>query len=131
LIGSTREAIVGLYVTKNVMREFDKEEDEKIGGGLFSEEIDEEAKAGDGNKFTLACIDEGENIYVFKSKLGSKKASSISTSIKSLANVADEIRQKDLFGMGYPYFISLYTDMIAFSTDYGIVYLKYDVSKLL
>ena len=68
MIGTTREAVVGLYVTKNVMREFDKEEDEKIGGNIFSDEIDEEAKAGEDQKrFTLACIDEGENLYVFKS----------------------------------------------------------------
>ena len=59
-----------------------------------------------------------------------KKVSNITTQIKTLANVPEEIRQKDLFGMGYPYFICLYTDMIAFSTDYGIVYLKYDPSKL-
>ena len=59
-----------MYVTKNEMREFDKEEDEKLGGGIYSDDNDEEAKAGDANKFTIACIDEGENLYVFKSKAG-------------------------------------------------------------
>jgi hypothetical protein len=33
-----------MYATRNIMREFDKEEDEKIGGGLqMNEEIDQES----------------------------------------------------------------------------------------
>jgi len=44
LIGSTRDAVIAMYVTRNIMREFDKEEDEKIGGGLqMNEEIDQES----------------------------------------------------------------------------------------
>ena len=131
LIGSTRDAIIALCVTRNTMREFDKEEDEKLGGGLgWNEEIDEEAKSGEEKRYTIACLDEAENLYVFKAGASSKKIFNITTQIKSLANIPEEIRQKDLFGMGYPYFICLYTDMIAFSTDYGIAYLKYDPSKL-
>lgn len=42
-----------------------------------------------------------------------------------------ELLEKDLFGMGYPYFVALYSDNIALSTDYGIVFLKYDQTKLL
>ncbi len=46
LIGSTRDAVIAMYVTRNIMREFDKEEDEKIGGGLqMNEEIDQESAA--------------------------------------------------------------------------------------
>lgn len=132
LLGSTRDAIIALYVTRNVMREFDKEEDEKLGGGLGwnDDVIDEEAKASEDKRFTIACLDEAENLYVFKSNPASKKISNITIGIKTLADIPEEIRQKDLFGMGYPYFICLYTDMIAFSTDYGIIYLKYDHKKL-
>jgi hypothetical protein len=48
------------------MREFDKEEDEKLGGGLGYDEIDEEAKSIDEKRYTIACLDEAENLYVFK-----------------------------------------------------------------
>jgi hypothetical protein len=35
-----------MYATSNIMREFDKEEDEKIGGGLqMNEQIDQESAA--------------------------------------------------------------------------------------
>jgi len=66
LIGTTRDAIIALYVTRNTMREFDKEEDEKLGGGLGYDEIDEEAKSIDDKRYTIACLDEAENLYVFK-----------------------------------------------------------------
>jgi hypothetical protein len=69
LIGTTRDAIIALYVTRNTMREFDKEEDEKLGGGLaWNDEIDEEAKSQstDDKRYTIACLDEAENLYVFK-----------------------------------------------------------------
>ena len=67
LIGSTRDAIIALCVTRNTMREFDKEEDEKLGGSLgWNEEIDEEAKSGEEKRYTIACLDEAENLYVFK-----------------------------------------------------------------
>jgi hypothetical protein len=67
LIGTTRDAIIALYVTRNTMREFDKEEDEKLGGGLaWNDEIDEEAKSSEDKRYTIACLDEAENLYVFK-----------------------------------------------------------------
>lgn len=77
LIGSTKDAVIALYVTRNIMREFDKEEDEKIGGGLGHHEndIDEEAKGSDEKRFTISCLDEAENLYVFKSNTNSKKIS--------------------------------------------------------
>jgi hypothetical protein len=67
LLGSTRDAIIALYVTRNTIRDFDKEEDEKLGGGLGYEDIDEEAKtSSDEKRYTVACLDEAENLYVFK-----------------------------------------------------------------
>jgi hypothetical protein len=97
LIGSTRDAVIALYVSRNKVREFDKEEDEKLGGGLvaWNDEIDEEAKSsGEEKRYTIACLDEAENLYVFKAGGGGngKKVSNISTQIKTLANVPEEIR---------------------------------------
>lgn len=46
--------------------------------------------------------------------------------IKGLPGIPEEVREKDLFGMGYPYYVCLYKDVIAMSTDYGVVVLRYD-----
>lgn len=91
-------------------------------------EIDEEAKAGD-PRFTLTCVDEAENLYIFKSKDG-RTSKSISTKIKPLSGVPEELREKDLFGMGYPYYCVSYHDLVAVSTDYGVALLKFDAKKL-
>ena len=48
-----------------------------------------------------------------------------------MPGLPDELREKDLFGMGYPYYVCLYANLIAFSTDYGVAQLKYDQSKLI
>jgi hypothetical protein len=55
-----------------------------------------------------------------------KKISSITTNAKSLSGLPEEIRDKDLFGMGYPYYCVLYSDLITFSTDYGVMLLRFD-----
>ena len=129
LIGTTRDAVIALHVTRNQMREVDHAEEEKVGGMMQDDEIDEENK--EDSRFTVCCIDESEHLYVYKgSTTGSKKPLGMSTQVKFLSNLPEEIVEKDLFGMGYPYFVSLYSDMIAFSTDYGVAYLKYDPSKL-
>lgn len=44
LIGTTRDAVIALTVTRNTIREHDRIEEEKLGHGLIDEEIDEESK---------------------------------------------------------------------------------------
>jgi hypothetical protein len=124
LLGTTRDAVISLFVTSNRLREQDKEEEEKAGMFNNEFEIDEEGKTNS-DAFTLCCIDESENIYVYKGKSG-RKPSLISTSLKSFTNIPQELREKDLFGMGYPYYVSLYGPNIALSTDYGVIYLRFD-----
>lgn len=127
MIGSTKDAVIAMSVTRNHLREVDLREEEKKSGdqGANSLEIDEEAKADD-PRFTLCCVDEAENLYIFKSKDG-KNTKSISTLIKPLSGVPEELREKDLFGMGYPYYCTLYSNYVAVSSDYGVALLKYDV----
>jgi hypothetical protein len=43
-----------------------------------------------------------------------------SSKIKSLEGLPAKLKKKDLFGLGYPYFVSFYAEHLAFSTDYGI-----------
>jgi len=93
------------------------------------DEIDEENK--DDGKFTITCIDENENLYIYKGGSDAKRTASLSVAIKSMPGLPDELREKDLFGMGYPYYVCLYSNLIAFSTDYGVAQLKYDQSKLI
>jgi hypothetical protein len=59
------------------MRELDRVEDEKLGAGLGDYEIDEESKGE--TRFTLCCLDETENLYVFRggSPAAPKKTSMI------------------------------------------------------
>ena len=53
----------------------------------------------------------------------------MSGSIRSFPNIPEDLSDKDLFGMGYPYYISLYSDLVAFSTDYGVALIRYDPLK--
>lgn len=39
-------------------------------------------------------------------------------------NIPKEVAEKDLFGMGYPYFICLYHKHIAVTSDYGVILLQ-------
>ena len=55
----------------------------------------------------------------------------LTTNLKSLSNLSPELRDKDFFSMGYPYYICLYSEYVTFSTDYGVLLLKYDHPKLL
>jgi len=131
LIGTTKDAVIALSVTKNHLRELDLREEEKKSenNGAISQEIDEEAKADD-PRFTLCCVDEAENVYVFKSNDG-RTSKSITTLLKPLSGLPEELREKDLFGIGYPYYCAVYSDKVAISSDYGVALLKYDVKKLL
>jgi hypothetical protein len=36
-------------------------------------------------------------------------------------NIPAEVAKKDLFGMGYPYFINHYNNHIAITSDYGVI----------
>ncbi len=76
--------------------------------------------------FFVSCVDESEYVYVFshKSAKDSRKGSGFQHKIKDCKEVPEEIRNKDLFGMGYPYYISLYEKYIAISTDYGVCLLE-------
>ena len=44
--------------------------------------------------------------------------------IKQGRDIPEEIADKDLFGMGYPYFVVYYGNYVAVSTDYGICLLE-------
>lgn len=50
----------------------------------------------------------------------------LQSKIRKAPGVAEEIKNKDLFGMGYPYLVTLYGNHVACSTDYGVCLLEID-----
>ena len=50
--------------------------------------------------------------------------------IRTALNFPEELKKKDFFSMGYPYLITAYYNLIAFSSDYGVLLLKIDESAL-
>jgi len=48
-----------------------------------------------------------------------------STKIKQAQDCPKNMEKKDFFGMGYPYFISIYSTYVACSTDFGVVLLSF------
>ena len=63
------------------------------------------------------ALDEGEAITVFKSSSSKSEVFKVSQA----EGIPEETAKKDLFGMGYPYFISGYDRHVAVTTDYGIL----------
>lgn len=71
----------------------------------------------------IAAADDSETISIFDSeKFGKPK---YSVKIKQATSAPASLKQKDLFGLGYPYFISSYDGHVAVSTDFGICLLSY------
>ena len=72
ILGSTRDAAIALYATRNVIREVDAGEEEKLGVGIgAAAEIEDEEEARSG--FMVCCLDESENVYVVRGRPGEKK----------------------------------------------------------
>jgi hypothetical protein len=65
------------------------------------------------------ALDESQNVYHFKCKGGQVNKSVFK--LRESKGIPKEVAEKDLFGMGYPYFICLYSNYIAVSSDYGVV----------
>lgn len=78
--------------------------------------------------FRIVAIDSKGKIYLFVSENGvdTKHMFELTKAI----GFPEELVKKDLFSMGYPYLITAYYNMIAFSTDYGVFLLKVDENLL-
>ena len=77
LVGTAKDAILSMYVTRNKIRDFDKTSEERkredvnhIGIEIRDrEEIKEESKESrDGKEFYVCCLDESEYINIFSQK---------------------------------------------------------------
>lgn len=74
----------------------------------------------------IATADDSEMLCMFDTeKIEAKGKPRYSSKIKTSANAPGSLKQKDLFGLGYPYFICSYGEHVAVSTDFGICLLEY------
>lgn len=114
------------------MRDFDKTAEERKRedvnhiGIEIKEELKEENVGGKSKMdFYVCCIDESEYVNIFNSKtMNNNGKGGFSQKIKKAPGLAEEIKKKDLFGMGYPYLVTYYGNYVACSTDYGICLLE-------
>lgn len=64
----------------------------------------------------ICAVDESETITIFE--IGKKKTTK--QDIKQAAGIPSNLKGKDLFGMGYPYYVVANKKWVAVSTDFGI-----------
>ena len=138
IIGQTKDSVLAIYVTKNKLREFDlgaeerkREDINHIGIEIREEDEERKGEAKDESAFYVCAVDESETIYIFSHKSSAnRKIGGFSQKIRDCKDLPLEIRDKDLFGMGYPYYIQFYDTFVAVSTDYGVCLLDItDTSK--
>jgi hypothetical protein len=67
-------------------------------------------------------LDESQNITIFSNKNGKENKQQFK--VEKSGSIPADIAKKDLFGMGYPYFINLYDKYIAASSDYGVLFFE-------
>jgi hypothetical protein len=65
LVGTSKDSIIAMCVTKNEIRDFDKPYSDMNG---FNVNNDEERKENDQKSFYIACIDESEYLSIFSHK---------------------------------------------------------------
>lgn len=117
LIGTAQDAIVAMHVHTNKLRTVDQS-DANI-------EEQKDLESGNGSVI-IATADESESICIFSSeRLEGNVKPMRSCKIKQANSAPPLLKQKDLFGLGYPYFITSYAGYVAVSTDFGICLLNY------
>ncbi len=102
--------IVALHVTSSRLRPCD---DESMG----IEENKTDLENGQ-DKFLISAADDSETISIFDTDKVGKPA--YTTKIKQSQGSPGNLKTKDLFGLGYPYFICTYDGHVAVTTDFGI-----------
>jgi len=77
------------------------------------------------DKFLVTILDESRNITLFTNIKSDKKYLKFNFALPHLDSLSEELRRKDLFGMGYPYHIQTYgLKYIAVTSDYGLLLFK-------
>lgn len=85
----------------------------------------------DRETFYVSCLDESMNVSIFTNKGQPEgKFTYYKLPLSHTNNIPKDIKNKDLFGMGYPYHIKLYAEQVlVISSDYGVLYLEVEGLK--
>ena len=140
LVGETPNSILAFSVSTGFVREADRK-------FSHNQQSDLEADNIARNSIYIACVDESETVTIFTNKeqvLQEKaqlkagdgvvnkklKISTTQFNVKEAAGMSQELRDKDLFGMGYPYHICFYAEqLLAISSDYGVLVMNVRLSS--
>lgn len=119
-VGKASDSIIAFSVTSRNLRKKDRytNPDQGTAGDVEKgQEVDE-------NTFYVTCLDESMNVSIFTNKNGGK-ISSHKLQLTSAMNIPNDVKRKDLFGMGYPYHIRLYAEQyMVITSDYGVMFLE-------
>jgi hypothetical protein len=117
-IGKTPDSVIAFNVSSNQLRQKDIEFKATLNN--LNQDQDLELQNSDNNSFTVICLDESQNLTLFKQNQ-SQNLQKMQFQLHGAQGMDQEQKKKDWFGMGYPYFISYYDDYIACSSDYGVL----------
>lgn len=124
IVGKCNDAIIAFSVGSRNLRQKDRELVQGNNDQEAGFEIDDET-------FYVTCIDESQIIHIFTNK-DSKSAAKLEVKhhqvkLRDVVNIPNELKNKDMFGMGYPYHVKFYGEkMLACSSDYGVLFMQVD-----
>ena len=122
-IGRAPDSVISMSVCTKNLRKKDL---------LQSQDADNEANQTlDHDTFYVSCLDESMNVTFFTNKGQPEgKFAMHKLPIGGSQNIPKDVKNKDLFGMGYPYHIRLYAEqLLVITTDYGVMYLEVEGLK--
>lgn len=120
IVATVPDSILCMHVTMNTIKSKEREYLEKMKLQQLGDVVEDLNEVQE--VCTIVCIDESENLHIIKLSEDSKDKETFN--LKKDCKLDDALKQKDLFGMGYPYFIQYHYKYITFTTDYGVVLLQ-------
>ena len=101
IVASVPDSILCMNVTMNTIKSKEREYLEKMKLQQLGDVVEDLNEVQE--ECTITCIDESENLHIIKLSENSKNKETFN--LKTDCKMDDDLKQKDLFGMGYPYFI--------------------------
>mmetsp|Transcript_23141 Transcript_23141/g.20532 ORF Transcript_23141/g.20532 Transcript_23141/m.20532 type:complete len:260 (+) Transcript_23141:322-1101(+) len=130
-LGKTSNQILAIHVYDTAVTAYDGEILQRDGieaSKIIEDEENKEGHQTDNDDYRVVTVDSKGNINLFINEKGVEAKHVFN--IKKSEGFPDELLKKDFFSMGYPYLITAYYDMIAFTSDYGVCMFKIDNSIL-
>ena len=78
------------------------------------------------NAFLVSLVDDSGSVTIYDAgNLKGKGEPSHKAIIKEVEGIPDTLKDREFFGLGYPYFVTCLNDRVCFSTDFGIMSLSF------